>query len=148
MDFELQQIKRKKFIEMVEKQLVRGEPSSLKICIPTVGWKGFNDYVSEHFGRAPTFTIVNLATKSVEVIPNTSKHMGGRELPPEIMKNHGVKVMICSGLGPRAIKMFEQFGIEVYVGAYGTVRDAIQAWQTGILQQATNENVCKMHRHT
>jgi predicted Fe-Mo cluster-binding NifX family protein len=72
--------------------------------------------------------------------------LGGSGLPPEIMRNHNVDVMVCSGLGPRAIRMFEQFGIEVYVGAYGTVREAIQAWQSGKLQQATDETACKMHK--
>jgi predicted Fe-Mo cluster-binding NifX family protein len=63
------------------------------------------------------------------------------------MADAGVDVMLCSGLGPRAISMFEQLGIEVYVGAYGTVREAVQAWQEGRLQVATDENACRMHRH-
>lgn len=119
----------------------------MKIAIPTIGNKGLKEYVSEHFGRAPTFTIVDLATNEVKIIPNTSEHMGGSGYPPEIMANAGVEVMLCCGLGPRAIQMFEQYGIEVYVGAYGTVENTIQEWQAGKLQVATDENACKMHRH-
>jgi predicted Fe-Mo cluster-binding NifX family protein len=106
-----------------------------------------DEYVSEHFGRAPTFTIVDLTANEVKIIPNTSEHMGGSGYPPEIMASEGVDAMLCSSLGPRAIQMFEQYGIEVYVGAYGTVRNAIQAWQAGKLQVATDENACRMHRH-
>ena len=119
----------------------------MKVCVPTMGNMGLNENVSEHFGRAPTFTIINIDTNEVKVVPNTSEHMGGSGYPPEIMANEGVDLMLCSGLGPRAIKMFEQFGIEVYVGAYGTVKEAIQAWQAGRLQVATDANACKMHRH-
>jgi len=43
--------------------------------------------------------------------------------------------------------MFEQLGIRVYVGAGGIVKDAIHAFQEGRLQEATNENACKNHRH-
>ncbi len=119
----------------------------VKVAVPTMGDKGIDEFVSEHFGRAPTFTVVDLATNEVKVIPNTSEHMGGSGYPPEIMAGAGVEVMLCSGLGPRAIGMFEQYGIEVYVGVSGTVKDAIQEWQIGRLQMATDENACRMHRH-
>jgi predicted Fe-Mo cluster-binding NifX family protein len=119
----------------------------MKICIPTLGNRGLDEIVSDHFGRAPTFTVVEMETKDVEVLPNTSEHFGGTGLPPEILSIEGVEVMLCSGLGPRAIGMFEESGIEVYVGASGAVRDAITAFQSGTLREATDENACKMHRH-
>lgn len=119
----------------------------MKVAIPTLGNNGLDEYVSEHFGRAPTFTVVDLLTNEVKVILNTSAHRGGSGYPPEILANAGVEVMLCRGLGPRAIDMFEQYGIEVYVGASGTVRDAIQAWKAGKLHVATDENACRMHRH-
>jgi predicted Fe-Mo cluster-binding NifX family protein len=88
---------------------------------------------------------VDTETNEVSVFPNTSEHMGGIGLPPELIAKKGVHVMLCSGLGPRAIQMFEQFGIEVFVGASGTVKDAINAWKSGKLQLATDENACKEH---
>jgi len=118
----------------------------VKVCVPTMGDRGLDEHVSEHFGRAPTFTVIELETNQVKVLPNTSQHMGGSGYPPQIMADAGVDVMLCSGLGPRAIGMFEQFGIEVYVGAIGTVKETVQAWQAGRLQVATDENACKMHR--
>lgn len=118
-----------------------------RVSLPTMGHRGFDEDVSEHLGRSPTFTIVNLETNEVKVLPNTSQHMGGSGYPPQIISDANVDVMLCSGLGPKAIKMFEQLGIEVYVGAHGKVREAIQAWQASKLQVATDENACKMHRH-
>lgn len=119
----------------------------MKVCVPSMGNSGLEEEVSLHFGRASTFTIVNLENDDVKVLPNTSEHMGGFGKPPETMIREGVNVMLCSGLGPRAIAMFEEYGIEVYVGAAGTVKDAIDSWKNGQLQMATDENACKMHRH-
>lgn len=119
----------------------------MKVCLPTMGQGGMNDMVSPHFGRAPTFTIVDIETKEVEVLPNTSEHMGGIKLAPEIVSEEGVQIMICSGLGSKAIQMFEQFGIEVFVGAAGTAKDMISAWKAGLLQKATEETACREHRH-
>jgi len=117
----------------------------MKICIPTMGENGLDNLVGEHFGRVPTYTIVDLDTNNVKVIPNTSHHMGGQVDPPEIMAREGVNVMICQGLGRRAITMFEEFGIEVYIGASGTVKDAIEAFKQGTLQKASEGDACEQH---
>ena len=119
----------------------------MKICIPTLGNEGLDDSVSEHFGRAPTFTIVDVANNEVKIVQNTGEHFGGMGIVPEVVAEAGAEIVLCSGLGPRAISMFEQSGIEVYVGARGTVRDAIRAFQAGLLREATDANACKMHRH-
>ena len=117
----------------------------MKICIPTMGENGLDNLVGEHFGRVPTYTIVNLETNEVKVIPNTSEHAGGYGYPPEIMAREGVDAMVCRGLGRRAISMFEQLGIEVYIGASGTVKDAVEAFKKGTLKKASEDDACAKH---
>ncbi|HUV79672.1 MAG TPA: NifB/NifX family molybdenum-iron cluster-binding protein [Candidatus Bathyarchaeia archaeon] len=119
----------------------------MKLCIPTLGTGGLGDLVSEHFGRAPTFTVVDMANSGVKVVENTGEHFGGVGNTPELVAGAGAEIMLCSGLGPRAISMFEQLGIEVYVGASGTVKDAVSAFQAGMLREATDVDACEMHRH-
>ena len=91
------------------------------------------------------YTIVDLDTNEVTVIPNTSEHRGSAGVPPEFISKMGTHVMLCSGLGLKAIHLFEEFGIDVFIGAQGTMRDAIEAWQQGRLMEATGENACKEH---
>ena len=117
----------------------------MKVCIPTMGDNGLNEQVGEHFGRVPTYTVVDTETNEVEVIDNTSEHTGGIGYPPEIIAQTGAEVMLCGGLGRRAVAMFEELGIMVYVGASGTVKDAVQLWKNGRLQVATDETACKQH---
>lgn len=121
------------------------EDTSLKVSVPSMGHRGLDEHVGEHFGRVPTYTVVDIETNEVKILDNTSEHMGGSGYPPEIMAQAGVDVMLCGGLGRRAIMMFEEMGIHVFVGANGTVRDAISQWQTGVLQEATDENACRQH---
>jgi predicted Fe-Mo cluster-binding NifX family protein len=117
----------------------------MKICIPTMGNRGLSDWVGEHFGRVPTYTIVDLDTNEVKVIPNTSQHMGGQGYAPEIMAREKVKAMICMNLGKRAIGMFKDFGIDIYIGANGKVRDAIKAFKDGKLKKAAIKDACGRH---
>jgi predicted Fe-Mo cluster-binding NifX family protein len=117
----------------------------MKICIPTMGNNGLDDFVGEHFGRVPTYTIVDIDTNEVKVISNTSEHMGGVGHPPEIMAREGVNILVCRNLGRRAISMFDESGIDVYIGASGTVKDAISAFRQGRLQKAGINDACGRH---
>jgi predicted Fe-Mo cluster-binding NifX family protein len=112
-----------------------------------MGKAGLEEAVGEHFGRVPYYTIFDTETEKVEVEDNTSEHMGGRGLPPDVISQWNVDIMLCGGLGRRAIMLFEQYGIMVYVGARGKVSDAIQMWKDGQLQPATDENACRQHAH-
>ena len=110
-----------------------------------MGDKGIEELVGEHFGKVPTYTLVDTNTNDVKVIDNTSEHMGGIGYPPEIIAKSGAEVLLCGGVGGRAVAMFEQYGIMVYIGASGTVKDALQLWKDGKLQPATDENASKHH---
>jgi predicted Fe-Mo cluster-binding NifX family protein len=119
----------------------------MKVCIPTLGNGGMEEAVSQHFGRSPTFTLVNLDTNEVQILPNKGEHMGGSILPTDTLRDRGVQVMIVGGLGPKAIQAFAEQCIEVFVGATGRVKDAINDWKEGNLVKASSDNACKEHRH-
>lgn len=118
----------------------------MKVAVPSNGDRGLNETVGEHFGRVPTYTIVDPETGDVQVVPNTSGHMaGGSGYPPDLLAPLGVKVLVCRGLGRRAVGMFERMGIDVFIGASGTVKDAIDMWKNNRLQPATENNSCAQH---
>jgi predicted Fe-Mo cluster-binding NifX family protein len=110
-----------------------------------MGSEGLDEQVGEHFGRVPYYTMVDTETDEVKAVPNTSAHQGGSGYPAEILGNMGIDVMLCGGLGRRAIQMFEERGVMVYVGASGTVRNALDAYRKNTLEAATDENACAQH---
>jgi len=119
----------------------------MKISIPTIDENGLDGIVEQHFGKAPTYTIIDSETEEVIVISNDSEHTGGVGLPPEYLHKNGVDIMLCGGLGFKAVRMFESYGIKVFVGAGGTVKDTFEAWKAGKLQNANAENSCSEHGH-
>jgi predicted Fe-Mo cluster-binding NifX family protein len=119
----------------------------MKICVPTMGEGGMQEAICQHFGRAPTFTIVDLDSGVTKVLPNVSEHMGGTGLPTETIFAEGVQVMIVGGLGPKAVSAFNQAGVAVFVGAAGTVNDAVDDWQAKMLAPADLDNACRDHQH-
>lgn len=120
----------------------------MKIAIPTLGRQGMEDQVCPHFGRAPTFTLVDTdaSTSTVEILDNVAEHFGGMGKTPSLLRDARADAVLCSGVGPRAINMFEDMGIRVYVGASGTVQSTIKAFMANMLEEATDENACARHR--
>ena len=117
----------------------------MKIAIPTLGNSGWDDPVGEHFGRVPYYAVIETESDELSFIDNRSEHMGGRGLPAKILADHGIDEMVCQGLGRRAISLFDENGVKVYIGASGTVKDAYQAYKRGDLKVACEGDGCQQH---
>jgi predicted Fe-Mo cluster-binding NifX family protein len=118
----------------------------MKIVIPTNNKKGLADKVADHFGRCLTYTFLNEKGEVVEIADNTSEHMGGKGLPPELMKKHGADILLCRDLGPRALLLCQELGIRVYVGRAETVRDIFDMWENNKMKKADKEDTCREHQ--
>ena len=118
----------------------------MKIVIPTNDKKGLDSKIAEHFGRCLTYTFLNEKGEVVEIIDNISEHMGGLELPPELMKKHGANILLCRELGPRALNLCEQLGIDVYVCQAETVREIFEMWKNNEIKKAGVEDACEEHK--
>jgi len=117
----------------------------MRITIPTNGKRGMDEEVAQHFGRCSTYTIIDENGKLLEIIDNTSEHMGGSGLPPELMKKHGTNVLLCRDLGPRAILLCKELKIEVYVGHANTVKEMFDVWKSGSMKKAGIDDACEQH---
>ena len=117
----------------------------MKLVIPTNSKKGLDDQIANHFGRCSTYTFLNEKGEVIEMIDNTSEHMGGIGLPPELMKKHGANILLCKGLGSKAISLCQELGIDVYVHQAETVKDIFDLWKDNKLEKAGLEDACKEH---
>ncbi len=86
----------------------------MKIAIPTA-----DGVLCLHFGHCQQFAVldVDLETKSItksEMLPPPMHEPG---VLPTWLGQMGCNVIIASGMGGRAIGMFEQSGVQVVIGA-------------------------------
>lgn len=96
--------------------------------------QGMDALMSGHFGRCPYYTMVDVEKdeiKKVHVIENpyADKHIPGKV--PYFIREQNANVMIAGGMGPMAIDLFSSFGIEVYTGVSGKVKDVLEAYFRG-----------------
>jgi predicted Fe-Mo cluster-binding NifX family protein len=59
----------------------------------------------------------------------------------KIHVNKGVKVIITGNVGPNAFGALSAAGIEIVIGASGTVREAVEAFKNGELQKVGSPTV-------
>jgi predicted Fe-Mo cluster-binding NifX family protein len=118
----------------------------MKIAIPTLGKKGLEEVVSDHFGTCDTYTILDDQGNVIEIIDNSSSHKGGQGFPPELLKNNNIDVLICRGIGPRALELCSQLEVIVYVSSEKTVKDVFGKWKESSPSPATSKDICEDHR--
>jgi len=114
----------------------------MKIVIPTNDKKGLDDEIADHFGRCRTYTFLDEKGELLEIIDNTSEHMGGVGLPPELMKKHGADILLCRGVGLKALNLCDELGIDVYVHQEKTVKDIFEMWRDKKLKKSGTEDAC------
>ena len=108
----------------------------MKVAISTDG-----KYVSAHFGRCPTFTIIEIQDDKViqnEEIQNPGHHPG---YLPQFFHEMGVECIIAGGMGGRAAGLFDQYNIHPIMGITGKIEDVITRLLKGTL--AGGESLCK-----
>ena len=107
---------------------------STLVAIASEDNRGLDGEVSGHFGRCPFYTMVELDGARIIGVKSVANPHHGNHQPgvmPVFINSLGAKVIIAGGMGPRAIQMFDQFGIEVATGAVGNVGRVLTAYLDG-----------------
>ena len=113
-----------------------------RIVIPVSDDKGIDAQLSQHFGRAPFYAIIDLDEEGNVIgqgtIANTSEHFGGVGLPPDRILQLKPKALITYGLGPKALRVFQNAEVAVLRTEANTVKDVVKAYNNNELQELTH----------
>jgi len=102
----------------------------MKIAVPS---QRVGTELSQHFGHCESFTIYQdegSGLRRTEVVPNPGHRPG---YLPLFLKEIGCDVVVAGGMGEAAIRIFQEQGIEVVLGASGSADEAAQAYARGEL---------------
>jgi len=122
---------------------------AVRIVIPVLDESGVNAKLSEHFGRAPYFAVIDLdesgGISSQRTVANTSEHFGGTGRPPDRILQLRPNALITYGMGPQALNIFQEAKVAVLRANTNTVGDALRAYNEDQLQELTEG--CHHARH-
>jgi predicted Fe-Mo cluster-binding NifX family protein len=114
----------------------------VKVIVTSTG-NSLESTVDPRFGRCQRFMIVDTETLSHETVPNRSldsQHGAGIGAAQSITRLNA-QTVITGHIGPNAHMALSAAGIEVYTGAMGTIKNAIDMFKKGELVKATSPTV-------
>ncbi len=120
----------------------------MKIGIPSNSPGGLDASVSAHFGHCDLFTAVEVEGDQVVkvwTIDNNGEH--NCMIPVRKMADAGVGAVLIGGIGRRPLMEFQNNGIKVFVGASGSVKDAIATYMSDGLREAKVQDACHGSAH-
>jgi len=94
--------------------------------------------VDPRFGRCQYFIFVDSYSLRFEAVQNENvMASGGADIQStQFVAQKGAEAIITGNLGPNASATLSASGMRVFLGATGTVRQAIQMFKNGQLQEA------------
>ncbi len=106
----------------------------MKVAVTSKGMT-LDDQVDPRFGRCANFVIVETNDMSVEAVANQNASAGGGAgiQSAQLIADKDAKVVLTGNCGPNAFRTLEAAGIEVVIGAGGTVREAVEHYRAGKL---------------
>ena len=114
---------------------------NVRIVVPVSDERGIDAQLSQHFGRAPFYAIIDLDEEGHVIgqgtIANTSEHFGGVGLPPDRILQLRPKALVTHGLGSKALRIFQDAGVAVLRTEANTVREVVNAYNNDELQELT-----------
>jgi len=107
----------------------------MKVCVTAAGadWAAATQ---PNFGRAPYFLFIETESEAIDAVKNRPGAHGAGVQAAQTMSEHGAGAVVTGSVGPNAFQGLTAAGIDIYVGATGTVREAYDAYRTGTLKQA------------
>lgn len=113
-----------------------------KICVTSEG-NNLDSKVDSRFGRCQYFIIADSDTSEFEAVGNPNiESMGGAGIQSaQLVASKQVKAVVTGNVGPNAFQTLQAAGIEVFAGASGTVKEAIEKYRKGGFKAASNPSV-------
>jgi predicted Fe-Mo cluster-binding NifX family protein len=114
----------------------------MKIAISSSG-ANLDEQVDPGFGCCRCFIVIDPETEAFDVLENDApvSSSGAGIQAAQIVVAAGVDAVITGKLKPNVTDVLEGAGLNVYLGATGTIRDVLKQYQDGRLLKASDPSV-------
>jgi predicted Fe-Mo cluster-binding NifX family protein len=115
----------------------------MKIAV-TAQSAGLGAAMDPRFGRAKCFVVLDDDSNEVETIDNTQNlnaMQGAGVQSARTIAESGAEVLLTGNVGPKAFAALSAAGVRICLSEAATVREAIDAFKAGKLEETTDANV-------
>jgi predicted Fe-Mo cluster-binding NifX family protein len=100
--------------------------------------------VDSRFGRARYFIVVDTETGEFSAhdnAQNLNAAQGAGIQAGQNVADLGVEAVVTGNVGPKAFRVLQAAKVKIFIGAAGTVQEAVEAVKAGQLQAVDQANV-------
>lgn len=120
----------------------------MRVCIPTTQDLGLDSPICEHFGSAPLFSLFDLATGRLAVVPNPqATHEPGTCRPIDHLTSWDVGAVVVRGIGAGAAAKLTALGIAVLATDGDTVGAGLASLADREVAGVGPGGTCRHHHH-
>lgn len=120
----------------------------MKICMPVENSNGIESSLSNHFGSAPFFLIVDTKSLEYKEIINTNQHHGhGMCQPLAVLANEKFDGVVVTSIGSGALNKLKAANIKVYRSLFSKVNEVIEAVNSLNISEIMDQDACSGHDH-
>lgn len=114
----------------------------MKIAISSMG-KNLDSQIDPRFGRCQYFIFIDPETMEFEVFENEGlmARGGAGVQAAQFIAQKGAKALITGNIGPNASSALSSSGIKVYMVSGGTVKEVVEKYKSGNLNESSGANV-------
>lgn len=115
----------------------------MKIAFTTAG-SDLSAPLDVRFGRAPKFLVYDLERESFELFDNDKNlnaAQGAGIQSAETVARLGAGALVSGHCGPKAFRVLRAAGIQIFTVDSQTVREALEAYRAGTLQESAAADV-------
>jgi predicted Fe-Mo cluster-binding NifX family protein len=108
----------------------------VKICVTSSG-PTLESTIDPRFGRCAYFIIADTESFAFEAVSNEAAMASGGAgvRAAQTVAAQNVKAVLTGSVGPNAFPALQAAGIEILVGVAGTVKNAIESYSSGSLEE-------------
>jgi predicted Fe-Mo cluster-binding NifX family protein len=118
----------------------------MNLCFPVTADAGLKSPLSQHFGSAPLFLVVDTESGACRAIPNRNLHHGhGMCQPLASLAGEHLDGVVVGGIGMGALMKLGAAGVRVFLSEEATVEEAVAAHAAGSLREASPASACAHH---
>jgi predicted Fe-Mo cluster-binding NifX family protein len=119
----------------------------MKVCFAVQENEGINSTVYNHFGSAPLFVTVDVASDKMTTVDNKDKeHVHGACNPIKAIGGQNIDAVVVGGIGAGAIRGLNAQGIKVYRAVGRTVKENLDLLAGGKLPEMSLMHACGGHQ--
>ena len=115
----------------------------MKIALPSN-----QNQIDEHFGHCEYFTVFTVDDQKkilLEEKITSPAGLGCKSNIAQTLAEQGVKLMLAGNMGQGAVNVLNGHGIDVLRGCSGSVKDVVESWLAGNLNDSGI--ACAQHEH-